>query len=176
MKRFACLLALVFSSATAYAQSPGAFDWPQWQGPDRDAVSKERGLLKEWSKDGPPLAWKVKDLGGGYSGPSIAAGRIFGMSNRGDDEVVWALSEKDGKTLWVSRLGPAFKQQHAAGSRGAGVHAHGRWRSALCPGHGRRSGLPASPRRQDCLASQPDGGFWRACTDVELPRIATRRW
>ena len=88
-----------------------ADDWPQWQGPDRNAISKEHGLLKEWPKDGPPVAWKLQGLGGGYSAPSIAAGRIFGMSNRGDDEVVWALSEKDGKEAWVSRLGPAFQQK-----------------------------------------------------------------
>jgi outer membrane protein assembly factor BamB len=87
-----------------------ADDWPQWQGPDRNAISKETGLLKEWPKEGVPLAWKLQGLGGGYSAPSIAAG-IFGMSNRGDDEVVWALSEKDGKELWVSRLGPAFQQK-----------------------------------------------------------------
>src|SRR3974390_2416855 len=97
------------------------FDWPQWQGPDRNAISKENGLLKQWPKDGPPLAWKITGLGGGYSGPSIAAGRIFGMSNRGDDEVVWALSEKDGKELWVVRLGAAYKQPGCPqGKEGAG--------------------------------------------------------
>ena len=127
MKRYAWCLALVLSSATAFAGSPESFDWPQWQGPDRNAVSKERGLLKEWTKDGPPLAWKIKGLGGGYSGPSIAAGRIFGMSNRGDDEVVWALSETDGKTLWVDAPWAGFQAAHAAGKRGAGVHADGRW-------------------------------------------------
>jgi alcohol dehydrogenase (cytochrome c) len=88
-----------------------ADDWPQWQGPERNAISKETGLLKEWPKEGPPLAWKTQKLGGGDSAPSIAAGRIFGMSNRGEDEVVWALSEKDGKELWVTRLGPAVQQQ-----------------------------------------------------------------
>ena len=102
---YAWCLALVLSGATAFAGSPESFDWPQWQGPERNAVSKEHGLLKQWPKDGPPLAWKIKGLGGGYSGPSIAAGRIFGMSNRGDDEVVWALSETDGKPLWSTRLG-----------------------------------------------------------------------
>jgi outer membrane protein assembly factor BamB len=100
--------------------SASAGDWPQWQGPDRDAISKESGLLKEWTKDGPPLAWKIKELGGGYSGPSIAAGRIYGMSNRGDDEVIWALSETDGKTLWVTRLGPAVKQSMPQGKEGPG--------------------------------------------------------
>src|SRR5512142_2903665 len=98
-----------------------ATDWPQWQGPDRTAISKETGLLKEWPKDGPPLAWKIKGLGGGYSGPSIAAGQIFGMSNRGGDEVVWALSEKDGKELWATRIAAAYKQAGwPQGKEGAG--------------------------------------------------------
>ena len=88
-----------------------ADDWPQWQGPDRNSISKEGGLLKEWPKDGPPLAWKITGLGGGDSAPSVASGRIFGMSNRGEDEIVWARSEKDSKELWVARLGPAYEQK-----------------------------------------------------------------
>src|SRR6266566_7693115 len=107
-------------SCAILMSSASAGDWPQWQGPDRNAVSKERGLLQEWTKDGPPLAWKIKGLGGGDSAPSIAAGRIFGMSNRGEDEVVWTLSESDGKTVWVTRLGPAFKQQMPQGKEGPG--------------------------------------------------------
>ena len=93
-------------------------DWPQLRGQNRDGKSADTGLLKEWSKDGPPLAWKIDKLGGGYSAPSIAAGRIFGMGNRGDDEVVWALSETDGKELWVKRLGPAFRQRPSQGREG----------------------------------------------------------
>jgi len=93
-------------------------DWPQLRGQNRDGKSADTGLLKEWPKDGPPLAWKIDKLGGGYSAPSIVAGRIFGMSNRGDDEVVWALSEKDGKELWVERLGPAFRQRASQGREG----------------------------------------------------------
>ncbi len=100
--------------------SASADDWPQWQGPERNAVSRERGLLQEWTKIGPPLAWKVKGLGGGDSAPSVAAGKIFGMGNRGDDEVVWALSESNGKTVWVTRLGQALKQQMSQGKEGPG--------------------------------------------------------
>src|SRR6202035_3111080 len=33
---------------------PAAYDWPQWQGPDRTAVSRETGLLKQWPQEGPP--------------------------------------------------------------------------------------------------------------------------
>jgi outer membrane protein assembly factor BamB len=102
------------------AARASAADWPQWQGPDRNAISKETGLLQEWPKGGPPLAWKIKALGGGYSAPAIAAGRIFGMSNRGDDQVVWALSEKDGQELWATPLGPVYREGRQQGSEGPG--------------------------------------------------------
>ena len=120
MKCSTCCFALLLLAATASAASSGSFDWPQWQGPDRDAISKERGLLKKWPKDGPPLVWEIKGLGGGYSAPSVAAGRIFGMSYRGDKEVVWALSETDGKTLWVTPLGPVVSQGMPQGKEGPG--------------------------------------------------------
>jgi outer membrane protein assembly factor BamB len=110
MKLYAWCLALVLPCATAFADAPGSFDWPQWQGPERNAVSKETGLLKEWPRGGPKLAWEVKGLGGGYTAPSVAAGRVFGMSNRGGDEYAWALADADGKELWATRLGEAYRQ------------------------------------------------------------------
>lgn len=120
MKHLSCCFVLVLLSTSVLAESPGPFDWPQWQGPDRNAISKETGLLKEWPKDGPPLAWRLEGLGGGYSAPSVAAGRLYGMSNRGEDEVVWALSETDGKTVWTTRLGPAYQDGGPQGKEGPG--------------------------------------------------------
>lgn len=103
------VVALVLTAAfLASVTSAAPFDWPQWQGPGRNAHSQETGLLQEWPKDGPPLAWKINGLGGGDSTPSISNGRIYGMSHRGDDEIVWALSEKDGKELWAVRIGPTY--------------------------------------------------------------------
>jgi outer membrane protein assembly factor BamB len=82
----------------------GSHDWPQWRGPDRTEHSAETGLLKSWPKEGPPLVWTKKDLGGGYSTPSVAGGRIFGMSYRDKDEVVWALDEQTGRELWAKKI------------------------------------------------------------------------
>src|SRR4051812_9649009 len=114
-------LALAVSVLSTFAaRSARATDWPQWQGPDRNAVSKETGLLKEWPKDGPPLAWKVKGLGGGYSAPSVAAGRLYGMSKRGGKEVVWALNEADGKELWATPIGVPAPQGMQRGVEGPG--------------------------------------------------------
>jgi outer membrane protein assembly factor BamB len=111
-------LALLVSAIAADNFQPQKFDWPQWQGQDRTAVSHETGLLQEWPKQGPPLAWKLDTLGGGYSTPSIAAGRIFGMSYRGDDEIVWALEEATGKELWSVRIATADRKVgYGEGSR-----------------------------------------------------------
>ena len=70
------------------AGSSLAADWPQWRGPNRDGKSADTGLLKQWPENGPPLVWRNDKLGGGYSAPSIASGRVFGMGNRGDEEVM----------------------------------------------------------------------------------------
>lgn len=97
-----------------------AADWPQWRGPNRDGKSADTDLLKQWPQEGPPLTWRIDNLGGGDAGPAIAAGRIFIMSNRGEEEVVWALSEKDGSEMWVAPLGPAFRQRASQGREGPG--------------------------------------------------------
>lgn len=104
----------------AFATGSRAADSPQWRGADRTAVSKEAGLLKEWPAGGPPLAWKVSDLGGGYSAPSIASGRIYGMSRRADHDVVWALSETDGKAIWATPLEASATQNMPQGQEGPG--------------------------------------------------------
>jgi outer membrane protein assembly factor BamB len=107
----------VLTAFAADAPQQGSFDWPQWQGRDRTAVSKEKGLLKEWPKEGPKLLWSVKTLGGGYSTPSVAAGRVFGMGARDGDEGVWALGESDGKELWWTRIAPKARAGYAEGPR-----------------------------------------------------------
>ena len=65
-------------------------------------------------------------------------GECLCMGTRGDEEVVWALSEKDGKELWMKPLGAKLPAAHAAVARGTGMHADRRWGLAVCPGHGRR--------------------------------------
>ena len=63
--------------------------------------------MKQWPAAGPSLVWKAAGLGTGNSTPSVAGGRIFGMSYRGNDEFVWALEEASGKPTWSTRISPA---------------------------------------------------------------------
>jgi outer membrane protein assembly factor BamB len=125
LKRFSCCLCLVVLAGLALAEvektssKPQPFDWPQWQGQDRNAMSKETGLLKSWPKDGPPIAWKAKGIGGGYSTPSVAGGRVFGMGSRNNDEAVWALDEANGKELWSTSISPKLARVgYGEGPRG----------------------------------------------------------
>jgi outer membrane protein assembly factor BamB len=113
------LIAIALCSAH-FVASAFASDWPQWQGADRNAISKQEGLLQEWPAEGPPLAWRVNELGGGDSAPAVASGRIYGMSIRGDQEVVWALSEAGGQEVWVKSLGPAVEQRFPQSKEGPG--------------------------------------------------------
>ena len=36
-----------------------ADDWPQWLGPQRDAVWRESGIVEKFSADGPPVRWRT---------------------------------------------------------------------------------------------------------------------
>lgn len=94
------LVAVGLLTATAAAK-----DWPQFRGPNRDGRSTETGLLTEWPKDGPPLAWRIEGLGKGYSSVAIASGRIFTMGDRRGDMFVIALDRATHKEVWATLIG-----------------------------------------------------------------------
>lgn len=102
----ACALAFVVALAGSLCPTASGADWPQWRGPERNGISQETGLLKEWPKDGPRLLWQRSDVGYGYSTPSVVGERIYLQSNTGmDNEFVQALDVKDGKKIWETRIG-----------------------------------------------------------------------
>jgi outer membrane protein assembly factor BamB len=106
MPRLLAPLALTAALAAVAPTLPAADgDWPGWRGPDRTDRSPETGLLKSWPKEGPKLLWKATGLGGGYSTPSIAAGRIYLLGAQGKDEYLIALDAKDGSRVWATRIG-----------------------------------------------------------------------
>lgn len=92
---------LMLMAGVAVAAGP---DWPQWRGPKRDAVAPDKGLLKSWSDQGPPLAWKTSGLGSGFASLTISQGKIFTMGKRKNEELLIALSATDGKELWSLKV------------------------------------------------------------------------
>lgn len=108
MKNIIVSLLVVACAAVVLARAPleaAAGDWPGWRGADRSGVSTETGLLKRWPEGGPKRLWKATGLGGGYSTPSVAAGRVFLLGSKGNDEFLLALDARDGRLLWSTRVG-----------------------------------------------------------------------
>jgi len=119
LRRMAVTLALAVGiAATAGGQSSPVGDWPQWRGPDRDDVSKESGLLKQWPASGPQVVWSAASLGAGYGSISVSGDRIFVQGMKGRDSLVSALNRADGKGVWSKILGPALDNDQGPGPRG----------------------------------------------------------
>ena len=92
----------LIAAGLLFASAALADDWPAFRGPNRDGVCKETGLLKEWPKDGPKVAWTAKGMGLGYGTPIVTKGTIFGMGTREGKDGVWAIKEADGAPIWFT--------------------------------------------------------------------------
>lgn len=86
-----CLLAV-----TAVA----AADWPQFNGPNRNAIINPGNLAADWPADGPPELWQV-ELGKGFGGPAVKDGKVY-LVDRIDDEKdnVRCFDLNSGNELW----------------------------------------------------------------------------
>ena len=106
----ACASLIAFSLSLApEAESAAAPEWNQWRGPNRDAISKETGLLKKWPEGGPALLWEASGIGAGFSTVSIKDGRIFTQGDRQGRSHILALDYGTGKELWAVPTGDAFR-------------------------------------------------------------------
>ena len=112
------LMAAALCSVASARQASGGAEWPQWRGPNRDGVSKETGLLKQWPEGGPPLVWKAQGAGIGYSSLAVANGRVYTMGLRGEREYVIAFDAATGKELWATPNGSAYRDSRGDGPRG----------------------------------------------------------
>ncbi|QDT38990.1 outer membrane protein assembly factor BamB family protein [Stratiformator vulcanicus] len=77
---------------------PG-LDWPQFLGPQGTGISKEQGNLAGFDQDGPPVAW-TKEIGEGYSAPSIRGRRLVVHHRIRNENVIECLDAVTGDSLW----------------------------------------------------------------------------
>lgn len=108
------------------SELPGA--WPRFRGPNFDAISNDENitLARSWPDNGPNLLWSV-DVGEGYAGAVVLAGRVYildyDQQNKAD--AVRCLSLDDGREIWrysydvkikrfhgMSRTVPAVTEKH----------------------------------------------------------------
>jgi outer membrane protein assembly factor BamB len=77
-----------------------AADWPQFLGPVRNGVSIE-AVADRFPPGGPKVVWK-KDIGQGFSGPVVAAGKLILFYRLSDKETVECLDAHTGAHVWIS--------------------------------------------------------------------------
>jgi outer membrane protein assembly factor BamB len=80
-----------------------ANDWPEWLGAGREGVWRETGLVDRFPAGGPRVQWRVP-VGTGYSGPAVAAGRVYVMDRE-------RLTGPDGKPARPTRAGIPGKER-----------------------------------------------------------------
>jgi len=119
LKRYGLTTAFALTlTALLLGQTPATTDWPQWRGPDRNGISKETGLLKQWPAGGPPRLWRITNLGAGYGSLSVQGERIFVQMLIGKQSAVASLNRANGQVVWSRALGPAGSNDRGSGPRG----------------------------------------------------------
>ncbi len=97
-----------------------ADDWPQWRGPTRDGVWRETGIIERFENERIPLKWRM-EIGPGYSGPTVADGRVFVTDRQTEPrqvERVHAFDSKSGMKLWTYAYDCQYKNVgYTAGPR-----------------------------------------------------------
>jgi outer membrane protein assembly factor BamB len=109
-----------------------ADDWPQWLGAKGDSHWNGTGLLEKFPAAGPVVKWRVP-VRWGYSGPAVAAGKVFIMdyditegtpdANPGGrtkiqgKERIRCFESATGKELWTHAYDAPYELSFPAGPR-----------------------------------------------------------
>ncbi len=123
--RFLLPLLMLFSSALTLAGD----DWPQWRGSNRDGIWKETGIVDGFDGDDLETVWRT-DIGSGYSGPTVADGRVYVMDLWKQDatqyERVLCLDASSGAEIWKYQYECPYRISYTAGPRASVTVQDGR--------------------------------------------------
>ena len=94
------------------ADLPGA--WPRFRGANFDAIGNvDAELARTWPADGPRALWSI-DVGEGYAGAAILAGRVYVLDydRENQADVIRCLSLEDGRDIWRYSYPVKVKRWH----------------------------------------------------------------
>lgn len=117
-----CSIALMLLAPPVLAEN----SWPQWQGPNRNGLNEESGLMQSWPEGGPKLVWMSRAGGEGYAGPAIVDGKLYTMGSREGEEQVIVLDIETGDEVWSAAIGPEAKHGWGVGPQGTPTVEGGR--------------------------------------------------
>src|SRR5260221_400738 len=102
------ILILIAGYVTPLVAAGARSDWPHFLGPTHNNISAETNLLDRWASNGPPQVWE-RNVGSGYSAPSVLGGVVVLHHRLGDEEIVEAMDAATGKTKWQHKDASHFR-------------------------------------------------------------------
>ena len=102
-------------SVLGCAMIVSAADWPQWRGPARTGHSIGAKAPATLPREASPV-WR-NPVGGGFSGVTVAGGRVVYLDENGSREIAHALDAKTGAELWQLDYAEVFRDEWGAGPR-----------------------------------------------------------
>ncbi len=119
MRRKAVSIPLITLTLAALIALPArliAEDWPQFLGPQRNGVSAETGLIRNFPPAGPQVLWR-KSLGVGMSSVAVAEGLAVTLFQDSTSQYVAAFDTESGTQKWKTAVAPTFENSMGNGPR-----------------------------------------------------------
>lgn len=130
-------VATAISSLLIVLPAALADDWPQWLGPDRDAVWREPGIVEKFPETGLKYRWRAP-IGGGFAGPAVQGDKVYvtdrqlpsGTTQPKDPfakgeipgtERILCLDDASGRVLWQHAYDCVYTVSYASGPRATPV-------------------------------------------------------
>jgi outer membrane protein assembly factor BamB len=131
---FRCIAGFVFT-LSLLTNVTLSQDWPQWRGVNRDG-DIARPITP--AADGPKLNWTAK-IAGGYSGPTVAKGKVYVMDRVAEPnqiERVHCFDQATGENVWTHQYDAVYEGVgYPAGPRASVSIADGKAYSIGSMGH-----------------------------------------
>lgn len=99
-----------------FALQTNAGDWPQWRGPDRTGHAAPGEQMPASISGAPRVLWR-KEIGGGFSSPIVAAGKLAYLDTQDAKEIAHLVDTATGKELWQTAYGEMFEDEWGPGPR-----------------------------------------------------------
>jgi len=121
------LALVVLAVGAGPSPSLTAQDWPQILGPGRNGIYTGPPIVASFPRTGPPLLW-TRDVGAGFAGPAVVAGKLVLFHRVNNRETVEAMDAATGKTVWTFDYPTSYRDDFGFddGPRAVPVIAGGR--------------------------------------------------
>lgn len=126
LKKISLLILLMIGLVTGlFARDPqiSDFDWPQFRGPDRNGIYPQDDFSAA-KLSSQAVLWK-KNIGRGYSAPSVFQDKLFILGHEEPFDIVRCLNAKNGNQIWEFKY-RTTKGRDYPGSRSSPTYDEGK--------------------------------------------------